>query len=352
MNVYIVDGLNGIEDIIDTFESLILNVQFYGIDDFEFIVPGTNKNITRLPIGKLLVREEDATEDGYKNVMRIQNRRIDYDSERGWLLTLTGGGLKSIVRQRCISSQVGFSGLVEQGLRQIITDNIIDPEDSARQIPNFVLAAEQGYTDVFECQLLGENIADWMTEILPSYGIGWTVDIKNGQYVLTFKKGVNRSYSQTENIPVVFSPEFDNLLNASYSYETTEYKNAGVVGGEGDGANQVSTTVGSAEGLDRYETYIDGSSVSSNGEIITMETYINMLKEAGNAELNAASHVETFEGNIIWDGVYKLNQDFFLGDIVQIDNGLMQATTRITEIIYSEDTNGSAVTPTFGDFII
>ena len=45
---------------------------------------------------------------------------------------------------------------------------------------------------------------------------------------------------------------------------------------------------------------------------------------------------------------YIVDEDFFLGDIVQIENEYgIQAQPRIIEIIESEDENGISVIPTF-----
>lgn len=350
MNIYVLDGLNGIVNLIDTFESVIWNVQFYDVNDFELTVPGTQKNIQTLVEGALLVRDFDISEDGYHNVMKIQNREITFDIEKGWIMTVTGGGLKTILKQRIVWAQTNLTGSVESGIRSVITENIINPSDTDRTIDDFILEEAQGFTDTFDIQLLGENIADWLVELCPVYGFGWDVYIKEGKYVFTLKKGVNRTYDQSAVMPVVFSPEYDNLFTARYIYEKADYKNAALVGGEGEGTAKRTATIGTATGLDRYETYIDGSGVSSNGEIITVETYMAMLQDFGIQQLSGTMFTESFEGAINTEGIYKINEDYFLGDIIQIDNGLIAATSRIIETIYCEDANGNSLTCTFSNW--
>lgn len=350
MDIYILNGFN-IIDVVATYESVIWNMQFFGDSEFELVVPGTPNNINRFAPGYYLVRNEDMSAGEFQNVMVIEGRQLDYDIDKGWVLTLSGRGLKSIIGRRVIWQQTNLNGTVESGIRQVITDNIISPADSNRQIANFILDTEQGYTDTFDVQLLGENIAEWLESITPQYGIGWDVYIKNNQYVFTLKKGTDRTYEQNTVSPVVFSPEFDNLISSTYAYELQEYKNAALVGGEGEGTAQRFATVGTATGLNRYEGFVDGSSVSSNGEIITLDTYLNMLQDYGAEQLNGTAFVEKFEGQVIPNGLYNLNEDYFLGDLIQIENeNGISAVSRITEIIYSEDENGWALTPTFGDW--
>ena len=351
MDIYVLDGLNGISNVISTFQSSIWNVQYFDKNDFQLIVPATAENLNALQVGAYLVRGEDIHGDEYDNVMVIEGYKLDFDADNGWLLTLTGKGLKNIVGQRIVWSQTNLSGFAEVGIRQVITENIISPNDSNRAISDFILGELNGYTDEIELQLLGENIADWLVEICKTYSYGWDVVIKAGQYVFKLYKGTDRTYNQSVVPPVVFSPEFDNLLSSSYEYDKADYKNAALIGGEGEGTSQRTATIGTATGLERFEDYIDGGGVSSNGEIITVETYTKMLEEYGQTQLNQTAFTQKFSGDIDPAGLFVINQDYFLGDLVQVENEKgIQATPRIIEIIYAEDENGSSVVPTFSEW--
>lgn len=351
MDIYVLDGLNGVSDVVDSFQSVIWNMQFFGASDFELVVAGTPQNIQRLQVGKLLVRDEDMNAGTFKNVMLIESRELVFDIDKGWILTVRGGGLKKILKRRVVWTQTNLTGLVENGIRQVITENVISPVDSNRAISNFTLDDVQGFTDTFDIQLLGENIAEWLESTCKLYGIGWDIYIDNGNYVFTLKKGADRTYNQNANVPVVFSPEFDNLISSTYTYDVENYANAALVGGEGEGTAQRVASVGTATGIDRFETYIDANSVSSNGEIITLDTYMNMLQDYGQEQLANSAFNEKFEGNVIPNGMYNLNEDYFLGDLVQIENeNGISAVSRINEIIYSEDSNGWSLIPTFSDW--
>lgn len=352
MDIYVMDGLNGVVDIVDSFQSVIWNIQFFGVSDFELQVAGNAKNIASLQVDKLLVRDIDMGDNEYHNVMMIESRELSYDIDYGWILTCRGSGIKKIVGRRIIWNQTNLNGSVEKGIRHVINSNIINPKTTSRKISNFVLDTLNGYTDTFDVQLLGENIADWLENVGQLYGIGWDVYIKDNKYVFSLKKGTDRTFNQNSVTPVIFSPEYDNLLSSTYTYEKNDYRNAALIGGEGSGTNQRTATIGTATGLDRYETYIDGGSVSSNGEIITEATYYKMLQDYGKEKIsNISTYVEKFEGEVIANGMYILNEDYFLGDLVQIvnENGI-SAVSRIIEIIYSEDANGTSLIPTFGDW--
>lgn len=348
MDIYVLDSSAQILDMIDTFESNIWTVQYFDTNDFELVVPATDKNIDLLQKDRLLCRDKDRDGGTWQNVMIIENIKIVADWEDGNQMTVSGRGLKSIVGRRVIWKQTNLTGKVETGIRQIITENIISPDDEKRKIDNFILDEPAGITDTFDIQAMGEDLDEWVTSTCQTYGIGWDVYIKDGKFVFKLYKGLDRSYNQKDRLPVVFSDEFDNLLASTYTYERAEFKNAALIGGEGEGVNQRITTIGDSSGLERYEAYIDGSSVSSNGTIITEEQYYKMLQDYAKDELNTTSFTESFEGNVIPDGNYILNQDYFLGDTVQVINEYgISATPRIVEIIESEDQNGTSIVPTF-----
>ena len=352
MNIYVLDGLNGIIGIVDTFKSLIWNVQYFGISDFQLVLGASNEMMNLLQIGRYLVREEDVKSNGFDNVMIINKYQLDFDTETGWLLTISGSGLKNLVSQRVVWNQTSLVGNAEMGIRQVIEDNIINPKNIERKFDNFKLDEVQGFSETIETQLFGENLANWLVEICTTYGFGWDIYIRDGCYVFKLYKGVNRTYNQDDVPPVVFSPEYDNLLSSSYSFSRQGYRNAALIGGEGEGASKTTAQVGlETTGFERFETYVDGSSVSSNGEIITLEQYNKMLKEYGQNQIDQTAYTRTFSGEIEPVGMYTINKDFFLGDIVQIENDKgIKATPRIIEIIYAEDESGASTVPTFSEW--
>ena len=352
MDIYVLDGLNGIVDIVDTFESVIWNMQYYGSNDFELIVPGTSDNIAKLALDRYLVRNIDVVgSDTFENIMIIEKRKLTFDIEKGWILTVSGGGLKRLLARRIVWNQTNITGSLEDAIRQIITDNVINPVNLERKIDNFILDDPIGIDTKTDLQLQNENICDWLVTTCQANGIGWDVYISGGKYIFTLIQGVDRSFDQNRVIPVIFSPEYDNLIRSEHEIDLTEYKNAAIVGGEGEGIDQRTVVIGDASGLDRYETYIDGSGVSSNGEIITLETYMKMLEDFGYTELVNNGFTEKVEGDIIANGMYTFNEDYFIGDVVQIVNiNDLQAKSRTIEAIYSEDDQGNKLIPTFSDW--
>lgn len=351
MEIYVLSGPSTVEGMVEVYLSVIWTLQFFGPGDFELRLPGTSGNVQLLKKGRMLVRAPDIIADGvYKNVMLIENIEIVYDAESGYVMTVSGGSIKRLLYRRIVWAQTNLTGTVETGIRQVITENVISPSNADRTMTGFTLAASHGYLDTFEVQLFGENIGEWMEEACQTYGYGWDVFISAGNFVFDLVRGTDRTYDQADVVPVVFSPQYDNLVESSYRYETAEYSNAALIGGEGEGTSQRTASIGTATGYDRYESYIDGDSVSSNGEIITVEQYTAMLEAYGREQLSQTAFTEQIEGETISDGMYVFNADYFLGDLVQIDTGFVSAKSRIVEMIYAEDEKGSTLLPTFSNW--
>lgn len=347
MIIYALDGLNGIKGVVDTFKSCIWTKQFFAQDDFQLVVAGTPYNMATLTRGTYLVREKDVTgQNSFKNVMIIENVESHYAPDEGEVLTITGRGLKSILARRIIWEQISAEGVnLGTVLEQVMEDNVVSPSVAERAIPDFIFGLTIQIPETVDIQLFGENIAEWLQSVGEKYGYGWDVAISGGKYLFRINKGTDLSDS------VVLSPASDGILSCDYSKTTEGFANVALVGGEGEGTSKHTASVGSASGLNRYETYVDGSAVSSNGDIITLATYLNMLKEYGAEQLAGNGFTEAFDAEINPYGVYKIGLNYGLGDIVtiQTDTGI-SATSRLIEMIESEDETGTAVVGTFSEW--
>lgn len=323
--------------IIDAYSSAIFTVQYYGLGDFQLIT--YPKYIDLLLPGNLLAREADKKGNRFDNVMIIERTEVKYDQENGNRVTVTGRSLKAVLCRRIVWSQTNLSGTIEEAIRQVITENAISPQNRDRELP-ITLGALKGFTDEAEVQLFGDNVGDWISSVCKQYGYGWEVYINNG-LVFELYKGEDKTES------VFFSPEFDNLNSARYS--TGTIYTAALVGGEGEGIDKTVVELGTAEGLDRVETYINAGSVSSNGEIIDLNTYRELLRSYGEEELATMNGSTTLDAEVAPYGAFDLGVDYFLGDVVKIDLRGIQAHARVIEIIYSEDETGARVLPTFAE---
>lgn len=350
MNIYIMDPSLERVGVIDSYRSIIWTQRYYEPGDFELLVDATPENIDLCRRGRFLYRDMDYADGTLKSVMIIQFMQLHTSIEEGNTILLQGKDIKSLLNQRIILSQAVFSETLEANIRKAITENIISPSIAARAISNFTLAPEIGGTETIKAQVAGENLGTWISEQLKVYEIGYDVVVTNGNFVFSIYRGADRSYEQTVNPHVVFSPDYENLLGSDYMEDATEYANVAMIAGEGEGSSQKTATAGDASGLDRRELFVDAKSLSTDSEsgTISSTTYKAQMITKGQESLAGHRVKVDFAGEIQPEVTFIYGVDYFLGDKVEIANEFgVESPARIVEIIDSEDETGRTVVPTF-----
>ena len=446
MQIYVIDPFKSttphfpIVGMISDYNSMIWNVQLYGLGYFEMTVAGTAENVSLLKEGRFLVRENDIrkrnpsdTYPEYMNAMIIRRVALKYDADMGYTLTVSGKSVKDVLSQRIDYNYTGLEnntvqlpGLIEGLLDTNITmpyestvmrqeeaegmldeaqtnaneaqiqyeeaveyyntivdqygqssqqakaakadmdaakatwDSFLEDVKYAQAVLNWMnwyltFAAKRKIPYIsmgtstltnppsIDVSSHGENIGELFAVLCEEYGIGWELSVNETGMTFEFVERTDRSAT------VVFSPDLDNLKNAEYVRSLETYRNAGEVGGEGDGAQQAVVNLGSAEGIARFEEYMDSGIGRETG--MSKADYNKLLRQFGKSEITKLKKKESISGEIDTDGVYKIDQDFFLGDIVtvRLDQGIT-ATTRLIEIIYSDETSGTNVIGTFEEW--
>jgi hypothetical protein len=315
--------------------------RYYDIGAIDLQIEATTENL------KLFKRNYFINRDDDDAIYRITNISLDTESNHDNSLIIGATECKDILNQRIIWNQTIFSGTAENYIRQIINENIISPVITNRVISNLAMKTANGYVDTIDAQSDYETVAETIISICKNYNYGWKITFENNIFYFDLYKGVDRSDSQSIVNPIKFSPEYDNLSSSKYELDTSEYKNAVLIGGEGEGNSQTFASVGDdIAGLDRYETYVEHSSSSNSGEI-TQDDYIAQLKAKGNEELAKVANVATFDGQVIAES-YAYKTDYNLGDVVTVQNEYgITANARIIETIETWDTEGYTLELTF-----
>lgn len=335
--------------VIDVLDSLIWTDRYSAYGDFEIYTPVTTELLSYLQQDYYLRL------NGSDHIMIIEDIRIKCDTEEGNYLIVTGRSLESILDRRIIWEQTILSGNLQNGIETLLNDAIISPTITDRTIENFIFepSTDTAITDlIIEAQIpRGLNLYEVIQQLCIEKNIGFKVTLSNeNQFIFKLYAGVDRSYEQIINPYVVFSPNFDNLINADYTESKKNLKTVTVVAGEGEETARKTTVVGSGSSLTRRELYSDAKDLLQNdGEtVLTDEEYLAQLIQRGTEDLSKHIITKSFESQI--DSVinlFKYNEDFFMGDVVQIvsDYGI-ESRARVTEIIHSQSQEGIEVYPT------
>ena len=376
---YLLDNELNKKYIIDTYSSAIWAKRYNDIGDCELVISASEENFRKIEECKYITRNDDDM------VCKIKKIEIQTDEENGNQLILTGKDITDILEQRIVVKQTNFNGLVEDYIRTLINDSIINPTNADRKIKNFVLADKIGFSDTIREQVTYDNVGIKIQKLCKQYGWGYRVTINNGNFVFALYRGGDKSKY------ITFSHNYDNISTTDYSKDNSNIKNVALVAGEGEGVARKTITIGNGTGIDRHELYVDARDISSeidydelltnypngkekvinnviyyqvNGSNIAIITkndagevtnvqlcsniYIENLKNTGYEKMSTYTSVTSFSGEVIVGMSYKYKEDYDLGDIVNIVNEYgISIDVRISEVIENQDDNGYTMEPTF-----
>lgn len=337
--------------VLDVFISFIWTDRYYEYGDFELYTRVSTDILSKIQSEYYLLNKES------EHLMIVENIEIETDLEDGHTVKITGRSLESILDRRIVWSSTIISGNIQDCIKKLLNDSIISPSISERKIDNFIFGTSNNSkitnTIIEETEYNGDNLYEIISGLCSANDIGFKVVLnKSNQFVFSLYVGEDRSYEQTKNPYVTFSPEFDNLINSNYVESIQDYKNVTLVVGEKDDNDILKTaSTGNVSGLSRRELYTEATDINQKQEddtTLTDEEYKNLLIQRGNEALLKHKISVTFDGEFDATQMYTYNKDFFMGDVVQVANEYgIESKARIIEFIQSQDTNGYSMYPTF-----
>lgn len=348
MDVYVLNKNFETTIVLDTYKSLIWTDRYNTYGDVELYLPMNMRVYNNIEKDFYLYYKES------DHIMIVEELYIESDSEDGDYLVVTGKSLESILLRRVVWGQRTMVGSLQDQLLELLNDSIISPQNTKRKISNFVFVKstdERIVSLTIDSQYTGETLYEVITSQCTANKLGFKISLNDdNQFVCSLYYGTNRTYEQDVVPYVVFSPNFDNVINSKYLTSNSNYKNVTLVGGEGEGTEQTMVEVGDCIGLYRREIFTNASNVSSDDDAgkLTDEEYVALLTSKGN-ELLAEHIVNTaFEAEVDSSRLFIYGRDFFMGDIVQMaDSYGNEGVYYIPELIISQNEGGYYMYPTF-----
>lgn len=350
MDLMILNPNLDVVSILDSYESLIWTDRYHECGDFEIYTPVTAKILSEIKKDCYLQISES------EHTMIVDGLLIESDTENGNHVTFTGKSLEFILDRRIIWGLKTLTGNLQNAIKTLLNECIISPSDSRRKISNFLFEAstDPAITKLtIDAQYTGANLYEVIVQICKEHNIGFKVILNDKkQFVFKLYAGADRSYDNAAYNPyVVFSPNFGNINSSNYIESKSALRNVALIGGEGEGPDRRYATLGSESGLNRRELFVDARDISSDigdGVVLTDVEYAAQLNQRGREKLDENMDVTCFEGEAEVTGTFKYGEDFFIGDIVQIEDEYGHAEqSQILEVVISESTAGKLVYPTF-----
>lgn len=347
-DVYVINNKTyHLEGIVDEYASFIWTDRYNEYGDFELYIPATEKYLELFKLDYYLWIESS------EHQMVVESIKLSSSVDEGNMMTITGRSLESLLLRRVIWDHITYSGSIQNQVQNLLNKCFISPSIANRRVPNFVFKASTDpnvtkatYND--DADMFGEELYDVITKMCSDARLGFRI-VKTDDNKLEFSlyNGVNRSYDQQENPHVILSPAFDNIISSDYEQDSEDYKNYILVAGsklaEAE-TKEVIVTAGneSVSGLDRRETYINASDIQSD----KVPDFSAALRTRGTKELENYKIRNDYDGEISSDITYTYQKDYFIGDIVQLENIMgVRTKVQIMGFTISVDTGGSSSYP-------
>lgn len=322
--------------VLDNFTSFVWTERYYECGEFTMTIPVVEKIVRELKINDYLsIPESD-------RIMVVETMTLLTDEEGGDTLEISGRSAESILERRVIWEKLELNDGLETAVEKVLVDQIIDPYDTKRRIPGitFKPSGIDGIDDtIIEAELLGNNVYELIVGWCQENHVGFKM-VLTGEREISFSlySGVNRTREQRDTPPVIFSHSYENLLNSNYIQSEVGYASNMLTPNQKEVIRLEERT-----GLRRREIYMDQlPSVDNATELdaAILEKAKEIFSEH-NVTIEFGSDVDIYHQ-------FRYNVDYFLGDIVEVENRYgFNGGCRVSEMVYTRDTNGPMVTPTF-----
>ena len=201
--------------IVDNYESFIWSDRYNQAGDFELYILADKSYFDILKRGNYLYIHDS------NKIQVIETISIDTDVEEGDHITVTGRSLESMLERRIVMQPGIISGKFDTALltvlrnnirglfdNPVVSFNIKDCTDATIKATDYE-TAEDAY---------GKSLYDILVAACQEKQFGFEITFDEDGNNLEFQlyNGVDRSWAQTDRVPVVFSSEYDNLIGSSY----------------------------------------------------------------------------------------------------------------------------------------
>lgn len=340
-------------DLIKMVKYVQYSKRFNGVGNFEIKVPINESSLKFLVEGNYIYFEDNVV-----GVIKYRDKETSESTEviiKGYLVNV-------LLTYRSFLLTKNYRGKIAEVAKNMVEDLCINNQDTRRNISCITTQAWVPDSPNVVTQKTGDILNVAVEELLSTIGYGYDLypsiigyDEEKGtnieSFVFVIIKPEDRTIgNKSDNNPVVFSLEMNNISNMSFIEDSTKYCNAVIIAGEGEGLSRTIVEAGdtTSSDIDRIELYVDARDLQSTkddgGEQLTPEEYEELLIKRGEEKLEDNTKYINFDGSVLVNEntSFKYNSDFFLGDYVTIvDKQInLQFNLQVSEVVKTITENG------------
>ncbi|MCM3761028.1 siphovirus ReqiPepy6 Gp37-like family protein [Alkalihalobacillus oceani] len=330
-----------LEGEIDNYLSFSFSRSYYAPGEFQLVTNRKVQHADTLNINQIIMLGESSFKTGI-----IRYKEIKTNEQGEEIVTIKGETLGAITKQRITIPPEGQAHDIQDAdaetvMKNYVQRNCLDIEEMA--FPNLVVAANQNRGESIKWQSRYKNLAEELEQISRLENLGWHIylDLDSKAWIFDIYKGRNFSASQQENAPVIFSPEFENVMSQQFIDSCIGYSNYAVVAGQGEGVNRDIVFTGDGTGLERHVIFVDARDVENQADLV----------KRGKNKLIEHQRIFSLQSEVFPHGAFAYEKDWDVGDLVTVQNKDWNITmdTRITEVTEIYEASGFKLTVTFGN---
>ena len=259
----------------------------------------------------------------FGEIITIQDA-IGQDGKGSQIRTITGRDARYILKRRVIKNMNsnGLWAMTDKGeivLRNLIKDQCGSGAEAKRQLPiiNTIPASADAIGKEYSASENFSNLYEVCKTIATQSEIGWRMAF-DGTLTLEVFEGAD--LSQT----VRFDTNYESLANGEFSDSSDAYSNAIYIGGKGQNDNRdiYEGEDGTPQGLDRFESWDNQSSLTVESEYEAEA--LSMLTQYG--------QTLTMNGNGLAKCPYVFREQYDIGDTVTVAFSGKSAKAQILSI--------------------
>jgi Siphovirus ReqiPepy6 Gp37-like protein len=355
MQWYTLDSALRRDSVIEDFESFIWTERYSTYGDFSIVIKSTLQSRNLLTTGTWITRAgstyvaiietvEDATDDSGTRNLTVSGRFLeallddrvamptltDTTTQPNWVLTDTPGNI------------------IRTMFTTVCVDGGIDAKDSIPFYHSGTLLPAGGLDEdssIITVTAAPDTLYNTIQKIANTYFLGFRFvkDGDAGNIYFEVYVGTDLTSDQTDNPPVIFDPNLDNLEDINQLTSTQPVKTVAYVFATNGSATVYATTADpDAVGADRRVLLVNSSNSADAGPDLD-----SALQAEGQLALASQRILYQFTGELPQNIPYVYGVDYHLGDKVEerssdgIGNQML-----VTEQIFSSDNTGERQYPT------
>lgn len=333
MELYVFNQNRALIGIVESFEYLRWSKKYSQCGSFELKAIASTENTALLQVGNYIWKNDDE-EAGlieYQQLSQTESESI----------TVSGRFATALLGRRIIWNTENLNGDLSVCVGQLINHNVISPTDTARKINNLTFTSPYLSIPVKQ-QVSYSNLLDEIQELCEaaSVGIKTVFQPDTGHFTVMLYLGTPSQ--------AVFSKEYENLLDQTFTKNTVGYANTVKIGGEGEGeADRIFAYITNGTEENRREAFVDAKDLRS-ADFPT--DYEGALIFRGQTRLSELAMAHSFDVTVNSRSNLTYKVDYDLGQIVQVISKKwgVAMTARIVEVVESYDGDGQSINITFG----